>query len=348
LCLVVLAALIAVGAFFVLRDRQAGPQEAVAGSPEGGSPAQPTGEQAATIPTETQTRREPTPVAAALAAPTERSQNPQAPATAPASQPPKVETPPNPQVAAIIQEAAATLGSQPGQIITVRDKLNAALSLPMSDEQRHAIKKQMASLAEQWLFGPAVLSGDKLCGTYKVARGDILDTIGRRHKVPYEILMRINNIVRPESLAAGRTIKIINGPFHTKIYKSTFSMDLYLQDTYVRSFNVGLGAPGSETPTGLWRVQDGGRLIQPPWYDERSGRTYTKNDPDYPLGSRWIALDGVEGNAKGRVGFAIHGTKAPDEIGKATSQGCIRMHNGQATLVYDMLFPLYSTVEVFD
>lgn len=118
---------------------------------------------------------------------------------------------------------------------------------------------------------------------------------------------------------------------------------------YVRSFRVGLGKPGYETPTGLWRVQEGGKLISPDWTDpDNPGRVYKASDPDYPLGSRWIALDGVEGAAKGRDGFAIHGTKEPEQIGSAGSRGCIRMYNGEAVLMYNLLVPLYSQVEVFD
>ncbi len=89
-------------------------------------------------------------------------------------------------------------------------------------------------------------------------------------------------------------------------------------------------------------------MIQPRWTDPDTGRTYEATDPDYPLGSRWIALDGIEGDAKGRTGFAIHGTKLPDEIGSATSRGCIRMFNGEVITMYNLLVPTYSKVEVVD
>lgn len=259
---------------------------------------------------------------------------------------------PEPQGSAVVDravaEARALLNSRPRQVIAARDKFNETLSMEMSPAQRRAVKSEMAKLSEEWLFGPSAYAGDKLCETYRVQPGERLEIIGRKHHVPYEILMKINNIPRPESLQAGKAIKVINGPFHAKVFRSTFTLDLYLQDTYVRSFKVGLGRPGYETPTGVWRVQEGGKLIAPTWTDPDSGRVYKASDPDYPLGSRWIALDGIAGNAKGRTGFAIHGTKEPEQIGAAGSRGCIRMYNGEAILVYNMLFPLYSKVEVFD
>ena len=124
-------------------------------------------------------------------------------------------------------------------------------------------------------------------------------------------------------------------------------MDIYLQNTYVRSYTVGIGMPGKETPTGLWQVKSGGKLIRPQWTDP-DGKIWYPSDPDYPLGDRWIALDGIDGDANGRQGFAIHGTNKPEELGTAGSQGCIRLENKNVILVYKMLAPIYSKVEVFD
>lgn len=264
------------------------------------------------------------------------------------STPSATPKPDSARVAAMVAEANGFLNARPRQVIAARNKLNDALILAASPEQGKAIKAQMAELAKEWLFGPAVIAGDELCDSYTVKRGDSFAVIGSRFKVPYQILMKINNIARPESLPAGRPIKVVKGPFHAKVYRSTFTMDLYLRDTYVRTFRIGIGRPDHETPTGQWRVREGGKLVKPTWTDPDTGRVYKASDPDYPLGSRWIALDGIEGAARGRTGFAIHGTKDPDQIGGAVSRGCIRMYNGEAILVYNMLYPLYSKVEVFD
>lgn len=247
----------------------------------------------------------------------------------------------------LITEATALMNRKPAQIIQARDKFNEALRLPMSAEQRTSVKDQLSKLSDQWLFSRTVVPGDPLCETYLVKSGDLLALIAERYRVPWEILQQINN-VRPEALQAGQTIKVVDGPFHVKVYRSTFKMDLYLQNTYVRSFKVGLGKTGMETPTGLWRVKGGGKLVQPIWTNPLDGKTYHPEDPDYPLGSRWVALEGLAGQAKERTGFAIHGTKEPEQIGTQGSQGCIRMHNGDAILIYNLLVPTYSQVEVAD
>jgi len=254
----------------------------------------------------------------------------------------------NPQVDELTAEAMGLIGEKPGRIIDARDRLSEILPMPMSNQQRAFVKNQLSALADKWLFSRSVFPVDKICSGYKVNPGEQLRTIARQFKVPYEILMQINNIPRPEALQAGETIKVINGPFHARVYRSTFTMDLYLQSTFVRSFPVGLGKPGMETPIGLWVVKPGGKLIKPIWTDPVSGKTYHPESPDYPLGSRWIGLQGIKGQAKDRTGFAIHGTQKPEEIGTPGSQGCIRLHNGDAILVYNLLEPGFSQVEVVE
>ncbi|MHC4721106.1 MAG: L,D-transpeptidase family protein [Planctomycetota bacterium] len=252
------------------------------------------------------------------------------------------------QAVELIAEAGADIKA--GRIIAARDKLNNVLfSVPLSSKQRLAIKATLANLSKKWLFSRDPHSGDTLTATYKVKPGDLLSQIAKQYHIPYEILLTINNIRRPENLRAGETIKVIKGPFHAIIYRSTFTLDLYLSNkTYVKSYKVGLGEQGLGTPTGKWRVKPGGKLIKPTWTDPTTGRTYIADDPDYPLGSRWIALDGLEGNAKGRTGFAIHGTKEPETIGMRSSRGCIRLLNGEAIEVYNLLVPVLSEVRIVD
>ncbi len=252
------------------------------------------------------------------------------------------------QAALVIDEAMRLLNARPIEVIKAREMLNELLGKPISNQQKNLVKQELSRLADKWLFSRTVYPKDTLCGIYTVQSGDLLSTIGKKHKVPWQILQQINGIPRPEALQADQSIKIINGPFHAKVYRSSFTMDLYLQDTFVRSFPVGLGKSGYETPTGLWMVRPSGKLVKPRWTDPDTGRTYEPDDSNYPLGSRWISLDGLEGAAKGRTGFAIHGTKDPHEIGVAKSRGCIRLYNGDVILVYDLVMPGESKVVVMD
>lgn len=263
-----------------------------------------------------------------------------------------IQTPPpdsgstSPEAQELIDKANELRGQ--GKIIAARDLLNHTLDLKLSSVVRAAVKERMAILADTWLFDPDVYDTDKLTSYYLVQPGDLLSVIARRNKVPYELLMRINGIERPELLRAGAKIKVVEGPFNAVIYKNSYTLDLYLQNVYVKTYRVGLGKDEYDTPTGRWLVKQGGKLIRPKWTDPDTGKVYVGSAPDYPLGSRWIALEGLDGKAVGRTGFAIHGTKDPQSIGTRSSRGCIRLHNGDVIEVYEMLQEGLSEVLVVD
>ncbi|MCK4791088.1 MAG: L,D-transpeptidase family protein, partial [Desulfobacteraceae bacterium] len=261
---------------------------------------------------------------------------------------PKVSLEPSPEGAKLIAEAEQDLTAQPKRVITARDKLNKALTMPLSKEQQSFVKKRLSEVANKWLFSKEVFAGDVLSTKYQVKPGESISSIARTNKVPYEILIEVNRIKHPRSVQAGKEIKLIHGPFHAVLYRSTFTMDLYLQKTFVRSFRVGLGKPGNETPTGLWRIKSGGKLISPAWTDPHTGRIYEAEDPDYPLGSRWIGLEGIEGEANGRTGFGIHGTKDPGQIGTSSTIGCICLHDEDAILAHNLLVPIWSKVKIVE
>ena len=246
----------------------------------------------------------------------------------------------------MLGEVKAFIDSSPPKVIAARDKLGSMLKIDMTPEQAEVVKEQISTLSDKWLFHDIVFEGDRFCSKYEVQPGDLLSAVSKRFMVPYGILMRINNISDARSLRAGKGIKVIEGPFNCRISRSQFMMDLYLQDTFVQSFAVGIGRSGMETPTGTWRVRWDGKMISPAWTDPDSGRLYRSSDEDYPLGTRWIGLEGVSGAAEGRTGFALHGTKDPQGLGTATSRGCVRLANDDIELLYDLLMPGVSEVVV--
>ncbi len=252
----------------------------------------------------------------------------------------------SPEAAAIIKQALQDKNE--GRIILARDQFNRVLDMKLGDAVRDEIKKQLAQLSQKWLFEKIVYPGDTLTELHKVQSGEVLAIMARKYKVPHECIERINGISNPERLQAGQVIKVVNGPFSAVISKKNYTLDLYLQGMFVKTYKVGLGKVEHETPSGKWRASPGGKMISPPWTDPDTGRNYHSSDPDYPLGSRWITLEGLDGPAKGRTGFAIHGTKDPETIGTRASRGCIRLFNGDVVEVYDMMEPGVSEVLVVE
>lgn len=228
-----------------------------------------------------------------------------------------------------------------------RQELTAALSRNPAGADERELRGEMAKLADQTLFSTERSdANDPLVTVYKIQDTDLLTNIGKKFKVPYEIIMEMNGIKDARRIRAGQTLRVPNGPFHARISKSKFRMDLYLQDTYIRSYPVGLGKD-SGTPEGGWEVES--RLPNPTYFPPASAekkKIIAPSDPANPLGEFWIGLRGISGEAKGQEGFGVHGTIEPDSIGKAASLGCVRMRNEDVAVVFKLLAPKHSTVTI--
>lgn len=114
---------------------------------------------------------------------------------------------------------------------------------------------------------------------------------------------------------------------------------LYLLDddpaTPVESFPIAIGKPGTETPTGSFLVEE--LVVDPDFvkYDRSKTppailRRIPPGARDNPLGKRWI---GFTHGPDWTLG--IHGTPRPELLGKAVSNGCVRMRNEDVVRVYE-------------
>lgn len=233
---------------------------------------------------------------------------------------------------------------QAGQRLAARHELNRMLAEATPPADQRELRRHLAQIADETIFSRGTTEGDPLVVRHKVEPGQYLVHLQKRYAVPYEMIMRINGIKNASNVGAGRVLKIPRGPFHAVIHKSAYRLDLYLQDLYVRSFRVGLGADSS-TPIGGWIVKD--RLTNPTYYPPSSAqqrRIIPPDDPANPLGEFWVGLRGVSGDAEGQVGFGIHGTIEPESIGRNASMGCVRMFNEDIDFVYGSLLPDKSNV----
>jgi hypothetical protein len=86
-----------------------------------------------------------------------------------------------------------------------------------------------------------------------------------------------------------------------------------IEDGQVKKvYSVAVGKQTTPSPTGTFHIV--ARVVDPTYYHEG---TVTAPGPGNPLGNRWMGLD--------RKGYGIHGTNAPQSIGKSASHGCVRM-----------------------
>jgi lipoprotein-anchoring transpeptidase ErfK/SrfK len=250
--------------------------------------------------------------------------------------------------------AEASTKSSTGDLLGARKMLNdALLSNQLSPTDTAATKKAMTDLNDQLVFGPRKFPADEYGGTYPVKPGEQMKKIAASYDLTWQFLAKINSLSDPRKMQAGVSLKVIKGPFNVVVNKKAFTMDIYLGGTpgqpgsmYVRSFPVGLGREDS-TPTGTWLV-DNHKVRNPIYYSPRGEGVIAANDPKNPLGHCWIGLSGVDGKAVGQQSYGIHGTIDPDSIGKQASMGCIRMHNEDADVVFDLVAEGKSMVIVKD
>jgi lipoprotein-anchoring transpeptidase ErfK/SrfK len=188
--------------------------------------------------------------------------------------------------------------------------------------QRPELRPQLADRIEQTALRIYFQPQPHYFDEYHVQPGETLQAIARRYSVSWEYLERLNDIQAPR-LKAGQTLKVIKGPFAAVVDLSDYEITIHCHGHYVDRFPVGIGKDGS-TPIGSCTVDN---KVVNPRYDGPEG-SIEPDDPANPIGERWISL----GN-----GYGIHGTIHPESIGKSESRGCIRMHNADVGVVYDLL-----------
>lgn len=251
--------------------------------------------------------------------------------------PPVVER----NVASLIESGKKAIAS--GDLLPARSYFSEALAASIDPAERTALRAELTRIGNETIFSGRVVSDDPHVERYVIRPGDSLGKIAKAFRVSDELLAGINGIRDKNLIRAGQAIKVIKGPFRAVVYADEFTMGVFLGDTFVKQFPVGLGQDGS-TPRGEWRVAT--KLLNPTYYPPRGGQIIASDDPDNPLGERWIGLQGISGEAVGQLRYGIHGTSDPDSIGKSVSLGCIRMYNEDVEVVYDCLVEEHSTVEV--
>ena len=130
----------------------------------------------------------------------------------------------------------------------------------------------------------------------------------------------------------GDAAELLLEPWALKIDLSARRVTVSHEGEVVRRFTVGIGAPGSPTPTGRFGVTDTLRLTGGSPYG-CCAIALTARQKSIPQG--WTGGDRV----------AIHGTDNPASIGKAVSHGCLRSAEDDLRWLLARI-PLGSHVEI--
>ncbi len=110
------------------------------------------------------------------------------------------------------------------------------------------------------------------------------------------------------------------------------------QGKLLAQFTATMGSSAFPLPLGTWKIQ--GNAFNPTWqYNPALLANADKSDPilsippgpNNPVGIVWIDLS--------KEHYGIHGTDSPDRIGRAESNGCIRLTNWDAARLAQMVKP---------
>lgn len=107
--------------------------------------------------------------------------------------------------------------------------------------------------------------------------------------------------------------------YRIKISLSKRQLTVLKNGAVVKTYPVGIGKKETPTPVGTFTIIN--RAVE----------------PGGPFGVRWLGLSLPH--------YGIHGTNRPDTIGKAVSNGCIRMYNNDV-LELANLVPIGTVVEI--
>jgi lipoprotein-anchoring transpeptidase ErfK/SrfK len=120
----------------------------------------------------------------------------------------------------------------------------------------------------------------------------------------------------------GTDVTLGRNPWQVVVHRGSRELQLWKAGTLVHRAKVAVGAPGMETPLGLFYVTFRFRPVKQPFLGTFAFATsaYSKLS-DWPGG--------------GIVG--LHGTYQPWLLGQAVSHGCVRMSNATANVLRDRI-----------
>ena len=152
-------------------------------------------------------------------------------------------------------------------------------------------------------------------------------------------LIAAANELRNSMIHPGDVLRVPTDPVSIRVDVSARWIFFMEADEVVAAWQVGVGARGSDTRVGQYTV--GKKQTEPMWF--RPGQPPVPyGDPKNPLGTRWISWLTPDGR-ESSLGF--HGTNEPDSMGKAVSEGCVRMRNEQVEELFEIV-PVGTPIDV--
>ncbi len=207
---------------------------------------------------------------------------------------------------------------------------SASPTLPLGWRRRLALAASIAFLALD--TQARALAGDVIGipEIYVTQSRDTLLDIARDHDIGYVEIRAANPGIDPWLPGAGKVLTLPSQHVLPDAPRRGIVINLPDMRLYYyppkgepRSFPIGIGDEGWETPVGRTEIVD--KRVHPVWVPTKSEHEEDPDlppsigpGPDNPMGDYALYL--------GWTGYAIHGTNKPYSIGRRDSHGCIRLY----------------------
>lgn len=180
----------------------------------------------------------------------------------------------------------------------------------------------------------------KLEPVHKVVSGNNLSILARKYHTTMSCI-RLGNNLKNNNIRIGQKLHVFPGPWRISVSKKARLLTVYRKDAVFAVFPVGIGRQNT-TPAGKFVISH--RQYHPNYRDEQ-GRVFRYGDRNNPLGEARLMLALPTAPDRPYRGYGIHGTGDNASVGRSLSNGCIRMHNDDVTMLYYLL-PERTPVEI--
>jgi L,D-transpeptidase ErfK/SrfK len=173
---------------------------------------------------------------------------------------------------------------------------------------------------------------------------ETLVELARKYSIGYNEITAANSDIDPWVPEKGAkivipTVWLLPERMENGVLINLAEMRLYYffnveKNKYVKTFPIGIGSQGSNTPVGDFRITL--KVKDPVWKVPESIREedpelpeFVLPGPDNPLGGYWLHLS--------INSYGIHGTNKPLGIGRKVSHGCLRLYPEDIKVLYTFI-----------
>ena len=240
-----------------------------------------------------------------------------------------------PPVVASAGLSAAQLVEQGDRLLAAehKDKARelylAALTASATDTLRTQLEERLGALNVELISHPWPMSEKQDCA---VQDGDSIKVIARKYGTTVELIVKGNELKRPDIIRPGQRLKVFGAKMEIRISKARNDLLLTAGGRFFKRYRVGTGRY-DKTPVGTFVISE--RIPEPPWWRD-DGKVIPFGDKENILGTRWMAIKAT-GSTPEIKGYGIHGTWDSTSIGKAESAGCIRLTNADIEELFQLV-----------